>query len=253
MKNFTRIVLAAALVAFSAQTVEAQAGQYGATEDLKFLGTYGGSGSTGPYRAQWLTGPGQPQITIFCVDYFHGISTNNTWTVNVTSLAPPPNPDLSDTRLGFTGGDGYGPHPELNATPSPYQRYVASAYLASLMEQNWGNTSLWATYHKAIWELMSPGYPSGSPTYTYGDNTEVSSAMTMAGNIISNGGSLNGFNIAEWAVMTDENSHGALHGKQEYITRVSVPEPGTILLIATGMFMLIGVNRRRITEIVDAA
>ena len=77
----------------------------GATEQFSFNRTV--SGSTGPYIGNMESMPGRPEITLFCVDYFHGISTSSgIIDVDVTSIGPgQTQAGMGNTRLGFAADD----------------------------------------------------------------------------------------------------------------------------------------------------
>lgn len=196
----------------------------------------------GPYEGVLLSDPTQPALTLFCVDFAHGVSVGNTWYVNVTGLSG--SPDLSETRLSSE----YSTDPVASVV-----RYRQAAFLASLFATNTGRSN-YSGIHAAIWRIMTPGFPNlpgvNSPS------TALSLAqpwLAMAEQAADDG--FTGMNWAEWRVLSDVSADGHNGGKQEYLTRVAVvtPEPETWALMITGLLVLGFFARRRIRELGDLA
>jgi hypothetical protein len=214
MKRFLLAALAAGLVAQPAD-LSAQLFYNGIPDAQEYLDFVSGSGvnggygvQVGPYVGRFTGDPGMPQFSIYCVDYTHFAKDQ---TVNTSALAG----SLSNTRL------------------NSYAQYQKAAYLASLFDT--APTSAWGSIHAAIWSVTS-GVSVGSST---GRSYYLGLANSNAA----------GFNTDGWYVLTPTNPTSSSSG-QEFLMRsrtVSVPEPAAFLLIATGMLLLAGASRRRLT------
>jgi hypothetical protein len=230
MKRLLLIALTAGLLAQPAQVTAQQPYFYtgipDATEYLDFLGGSGVNGGygvqVGPYLAQFTT-PLSPQFSIYCVDYTH--FAKDGW-VNVTGLGS--GNDLGNTRLGLSA---------LEDNTGDYVRYRQAAYLATLFDTGSQPTSEWGKIHAAIWSLTSGVTPGGNT----GDYLTATWAAPTT------------FTTDGWYVLTPTNPGSSTSG-QEFLmrTRVSVPEPAGLLLIATGLLMLGMVSRKRIGIEMDA-
>jgi hypothetical protein len=184
-----------------------------AQEYLNFLGGSGVNGGygvqVGPYVGRFTT-PTTPQFSIYCVDYTH--YAKNQW-VNVTALSPG---SLSNTRL------------------QDYGDYQAAAYLASLFDT--APTSAWGGIHAAIWSLTSGVSLGNAAQRKYYLDLATANAST--------------FSTQGWYVLSPLTaSGGAYDGTgQEFLMRsVSVPEPATFLLLASGLLFLAAVSRKRLS------
>ena len=222
MKRILLLALSAGLLAQPGQ-VDAQVFYTGipdATEYLQFLGGSGVSGGygvqVGPYSGQFTT-PLSPSFSIYCVDYNHYAKSG--W-VNATSLAS--SSGLGNTRLGLNPTENFA---------ADYARYRQAAYLATLFDTGGQPTSEWGRIHAAIWTLTS-GVTPGGDTGAY-----LTSAWAAPSTFSTDG----------WYVLTPTNATYASSG-QEFLmrTRVAVPEPAGMLLMATGLLMLAMVSRKRI-------
>jgi hypothetical protein len=203
-------------------------------EQFKFISGSGVGGfgvQVGPYTGQMTSYPGNPLITIYCVDYLHGISTNTTWSANVSRLNVA---DIGDTRLGIAGDDS-----------SALSRYRKAAWLASQFTSN-QTTASWRQIHSAIWTIVIAG---DDPTKQY--YNQYGSWIKLANDAEASGYA--GFDFREWAVLTDVRSGqpgsdvavGLQPGVQEYLVRMTVtPEPETIIMLLSGMLILALVWRR---------
>lgn len=230
-----RLLLIALTVGLAAQPADATAqlfyqGIPDAQEYLRFISGSGysaGGVQVGPYTGQFVpyTGvtedPLHPAFNIYCVDYNHYARSQR---VNVTALTPGA---LPNTRLG---------NPALNPLDE-YSVYRKAAYLASLFHSPTIEQSRWGQIHAAIWYLTS-GYAAGNNDY-----------VTMANNNYQT------FSTDGWYVLSPTSPHGpAFDGTgQEFlmrVSRVSVPEPTTLLLMATGLLLMAAFSRKRLAEVI---
>jgi len=216
MKRFlTRLLLVGLLAqpaGLDAQQPYFFSGVPDAQEYLDFLGGSGVNGGygvqVGPYVGRFTT-PTSPQFSIYCVDYNH--YAKDQW-VNVSAL---------------TSGSGL-----LNTRLQDYADYQKAAYLASLFDT--APMTSWGSIHAAIWSITS-GVSVGDPTQRA---YYLGLAATNAGT----------FSTAGWYVLSPFNAAGgAFDGTgQEFLMRtVSVPEPASFILLASGLLLLAAVSRKR--------
>ena len=226
MPRLRSLILTAAVVSFALPLAAQEhlqmqsANPYGT---VVAWGTY-----VGPYRAQVLSQPGMPTIDVYCVDYLNHISIGQQWYANFSKL----DGSLGNTRNAWYGGGGYN-------EAAARIRYQKAAWLASQFDKT--SQSQWGGIHAAIWQLTTPGYPSGS----------YSSASPWINLANTNYGSVN---LSEWSVVTDVNTYQGVGGVQEYLVHTVVPEPLTIALVGTGLAGIgMARRRRRKTSLTDDA
>ena len=101
-----------------------------------------------------------------------------------------------------------------------YTKYQKAAYLASLFDTY--STSQWGYIHAAIWYITS--------------------GVTLV--LFNNAGS---FNTDGWYLLSPATHNGITYDGQEFLMRtVSVPEPATFVLLATGLLLMAAFSRRRL-------
>jgi hypothetical protein len=181
-----------------------------------------------PYRGQFLSEPGQPTVDIWCVDFFHEVSNNQTWNANLTNLG---SGDLSNTYgMRFRGwSEGIAE-----------ERYKAAAWLATqFIVPPSDNKGQWPELQAAIWSLMGKNADGSSTAFplSWVPGVQTNAQGWMGAAIAaSQGGQVNG---SEWTVISDVR--GSSYATQEFIARYNVvPEPATLILFATGLVAIAG-------------
>jgi hypothetical protein len=221
----TALALATTALPTAAQTRQVtlnRAWSWGATSGTTYGGVY-----IGPYGA---SSPGLPNFDVFCVDFVNSVRVGDTWTARFTSLADlMGGSGLDDTRWGqrYLGAP--------LSYPDPVPLYQKAAWLATQFATH--SKTAWPGIHQAIWRQFT-----SSPTWT---GTDYTTWMANANTAASNG-SFDNIDWKYWYVVTDVNTVHGTGGKQEYLTYIT-PEPGTLLLLATGLAVVIGyavVSRR---------
>jgi hypothetical protein len=220
-----RLLLTALTAVSLAQPASAQLYYEGIPGPVEFMNFMAGSGvsggygvQVGPYTAQFIApyeSPASAPFSIYCVDYLHFAKDG---LVNVTAMDEP---DLSNTRL------------------DDYDDYRQAAYLASLFHDPAYTQTQWGGIHAAIWKITSGQILGTGATATLRDQLL---AMAVPGD----------FSTAGWYILSPSPLVQLQYGKdksgQEFLmrTRVSVPEPATFLLLATGLLFLAATSRKRL-------
>lgn len=164
----------------------------------------------GPFTGN-LLGSTPKVIDLFCVDVLNHVSFGQKWTANFSSLAG----DLSNTRFGNAG----------------LETYKKAAWLTTQYALN--PTSQWGGIQAAAWALFNAGVVNGG-----------ASQQTWLNAV--NAQDLSNFNLAGFAIVTDVNAAGRRRGGvQEFITTSVTPEPGSMVLLGTGLLALVGVATRK--------
>lgn len=237
-------LLAAVAVAVALQPIGASAQLFAPTPNtVEYLNFVAGSNvngtmgvQVGPYVGSFLaggpSGPASAQFSLYCVDYTHYASDQ--W-VRSSALSNASGSNLGATRLG--------------AGATSYARYQQAAYLSSLfgswntLDLGTNQATVWSGIHAAIWQVTSGVTVGTGATATIREALLTGSYATEAASFSTEG----------WYVLSSNLS--APYGKdgQEFLVRtVAVPEPAAPLLMASGLLLLVGVDRRRRKQALDA-
>lgn len=175
----------------------------------------------GPYKGQLGSGPGAPTVDLFCVDYMNHSSIGQVWNAKKGFIGAT-NINISNARYG--------------ATTNALEKYRMAAWLTTQFAT--APATQWGDIHATIWHLMTPGAPGYVPN---------SSWLSAAQNFYltnSNPHYYDQFMILSDVNMSSPNGAGIrTAGVQEFI--VVTPEPGTMLLLGTGMVGLLLVGYKR--------
>ena len=164
--------------------------------------------------------PGQGKaVTIFCVDFLHEVTFNQTWTANVSPLAG----GLSLTR-----------------EPAGVAGYRKAVWLADQFSRQ--DPQYWGGIQSAIWAIFgAPGF-DGNPVKTASQQPIANDAhnavyWTNQADAFAASSAYGAYDYGQWAVITATGAAGLRQGggPQEFVARVqAVPEPGTLVLVAAG-------------------
>jgi len=257
MKRFSLLVVAAAI---GLQPLAADAQVFNGTPfDVEFLRFVSGSGvngtygvQVGPYEGRFLGDDATAVVNagvadqiersvstlpfaLYCVDFEH-YATNSNGLVNVSMVGG----DLSNTRLG-----SFATYQRTAYLSSLFDGWTEhQAVLASAFGGTWSQSTVWSGLHAAIWN-------------TTGSNPSLGSATEVARNYFLSAANDNAgdFDTSGWYVLSEADLPLSDRGSgQEFLIRTvttSVPEPSTILLMATGLLLLLGASRGRAIGIRD--
>jgi len=178
--------------------------------EVRFAGL-GGENQNGEYTYPYfLTINDGPQIPMICNDFYHGSNIGDTWQANITSLI---SGDLSNTRF------------------NDLLEYEEAAYL--LLQINDSNQPEWGNINFAVWKIFNPSVNMGdTPPGTLGPQYWYDLAGTA---------DLSSVDFSRVMILTPTDAHNET-GDQEFM--FLTPEPGTLLLIGTGLLGLFSQRKR---------
>jgi len=178
--------------------------------EMRFAGV-GGQNQNGEYTYPYfLTIENGPQFPAICDDFYHESNVGDTWQANLTQLS---SGDLSKTRFGIL------------------VQYQEAGYL--LMQMRDDDQPEWGNINFAVWKIFNPSVDMGSThPGTLGPQYWYNLAQTA---------DLSKVDFSTVMIATPLDAQGA-SGDQEFL--FLTPEPGTLILIGSGVITLLSACRR---------
>ncbi len=175
------------------------------TVDVNFVGLSGAS-QNGIYTyPYYLTINNGPWTPMMCDDFYDHISVGDSWQATITQLS---SGDMSQTRFG------------------DLTKYQEAAYL--LLQTRVVDQSQWGNINWAVWDIFDPSADPGA-AYQPGVDYWLTKAETV---------DLSTIDFSGVRIVTPTGDYG-----QEFL--YATPEPGTLLLIGSGLLGLWARRRRQ--------
>jgi hypothetical protein len=203
--------------------------------------------ATGPYLATFSTvslanaqaKTGLEQFNVFCFDW-RGIAGDSRVAVLTLQQA------ATDADLFGKFRSAVNPDGRATSQADFEQRLLSGAWLTT----QFGSTSnTWDEKHVALWSVFwdagtgSPALPDYT-TYGTGSNGGTATAQQWVADAFLNGPS---FDASQYRVLKMLDAQGNFDPRaQTFLARATVPEPGTLALLAAGLVVTgLTVRRRR--------
>jgi hypothetical protein len=183
-----------------------------------------------PYAIEPTNGPSGAILAVMCDDYFHGGGPGDMWMANITQLGS------GNISLARFNNIVSGP-----TALSPLKLYDEAGWL--LLQTQVEPTNQWLAINYAVWYIFDPSQtPCNGPCEYWLSNAEQAAAMHFPDT-----------DFDKVYIITPANQHDPNpNGPQEFLAigadsglgigqgSPTVPEPGTLLLLGSGLLTIVG-------------
>ena len=254
---------------------------FGFADQMKFLDVNGPDPGGAPYpgdsyNGQYYVSPyygadlttGKSNILLFCVDFNHEVSFNQQWDATIHAV---PNSQAGFNNVassfqfgavtnGTAGGDFLVTAPSgATVNINSWQRYQVIAHLfnnelgllgPSLKSTDAAFSRDRAVYQYAVWEASLENNSAGAFNSSFNQIAAIDSnfkadVKTVLDEALANFGTND---LIGWDIVRP-NPANIASGAQEFLTPSSVPEPSSIILLGTLVFLASTKLRRKATKV----